>query len=76
MLLKFLSSLLKVEHLKFQINFDPNYKQQCHVESLKVSRDNSAAFEAKTTLKETAAMNRGLDLEVFNADIGSAEVKS
>ncbi|ROJ30469.1 hypothetical protein DPX16_1035 [Anabarilius grahami] len=56
-------------NLKFQINFDPNYKQQCHLESLKVSRDISAAIEAKTTLRETAAMNRGLDLKVFNADI-------
>lgn len=33
---------------KFQINFEPNYKQQCHLESLKVSREISAAIEAET----------------------------
>ncbi|XP_058628359.1 uncharacterized protein LOC131538502 [Onychostoma macrolepis] len=35
-------------NFKFQINFEPNYKQQCHLESLKVSREISAAIEAET----------------------------
>lgn len=38
-------------NFKFHINFEPNYKQQCHLESLKVSREISAAIKAETILQ-------------------------
>ncbi|XP_051984218.1 uncharacterized protein LOC127644853 isoform X2 [Xyrauchen texanus] len=38
-------------NFKFHIQFEPNYKQQCHLESLKVSREISAAIEAETRLQ-------------------------
>ena len=33
---------------EFPVHFKPNYRQQCHLESLKVSREISAAVEAET----------------------------
>ncbi|XP_077053553.1 uncharacterized protein LOC143704406 [Siphateles boraxobius] len=38
-------------NFKFHIQFEPNYKQQCHLESHKVSREISAAIEAETRLQ-------------------------
>lgn len=37
-------------HFKFHYNFEATYKQQCHLESLKVSREISAAIEAETRM--------------------------
>ncbi|XP_035985288.1 uncharacterized protein LOC118558824 [Fundulus heteroclitus] len=33
---------------KFPVKFEPNYKQQCHLESLKVTQEISSAIEADT----------------------------
>lgn len=43
---------LPVEGYNFKCQFDlePNYKQQCHLESLRVSRHISGATEAETQL--------------------------
>ncbi|XP_073694043.1 uncharacterized protein [Garra rufa] len=38
-------------NFKFNFQFEPNYKQQCHSESLKVSREMSAAIEEETRLQ-------------------------
>ncbi|RXN36879.1 hypothetical protein ROHU_002559 [Labeo rohita] len=38
-------------NFKFNFQFEPNYKQQCHLESLKVSREMSAAIEEETRLQ-------------------------
>lgn len=38
-------------HFKFHYKFEPNYKQQCHLESLKVSREISATIEAETRMQ-------------------------
>ncbi len=38
-------------NFKFQLNFEPNYKQQCHLESLNVSKHISGAIEAETQLQ-------------------------
>ncbi len=38
-------------NLSFQFNFEPIYKQQCHLGTLKVSRHISGAIEAETQLQ-------------------------
>ncbi len=42
---------LPVEGYNFKFKFEPSYKQQCHLESLKVSRHISGAIEAETQVQ-------------------------